>query len=257
MCGFSFTVFLSAFQLLPTAPFHILALGGTAPRPACSSASSPTRRRCRRRSPAPSPIASASGGSCIVCAPAITVFSAALRGGAVVQVMLALVLGARRVLVGPAVGLRRLRHRHRAAVAPRRRPGLLGLCQHPRRRGGAVDRPVGVRSRRLDGCCVSRPPALNLIMAFIAWRLPPDRRRRRLPALSLHPRPGRVARAGLGVTLFLYSFSYGGITSFVAHLCRAGRRHAAGALLHGLLPSPSSPPGRSSPAMPTGSATRG
>src|SRR4026207_1268572 len=28
MCGFSFTVFLSAFQLLPTAPFHILALGG-------------------------------------------------------------------------------------------------------------------------------------------------------------------------------------------------------------------------------------
>jgi MFS family permease len=29
MCGFSFTVFLSAFQLLPTAPFHILDLGGT------------------------------------------------------------------------------------------------------------------------------------------------------------------------------------------------------------------------------------
>src|SRR5579859_919958 len=29
MCGFSFTVFLSAFQLFPTAPFHILALGGS------------------------------------------------------------------------------------------------------------------------------------------------------------------------------------------------------------------------------------
>src|SRR3954451_18424768 len=28
MCGYLFTVFLSAFQLLPTAPFHILALGG-------------------------------------------------------------------------------------------------------------------------------------------------------------------------------------------------------------------------------------
>jgi MFS family permease len=28
MCGYSFTVFLSAFQLFPTAPFHILALGG-------------------------------------------------------------------------------------------------------------------------------------------------------------------------------------------------------------------------------------
>src|SRR5687768_13427058 len=29
MCGFSFTVFLSAFQLFPTAPFHILDLGGS------------------------------------------------------------------------------------------------------------------------------------------------------------------------------------------------------------------------------------
>ena len=29
MFGFSFTVFLSAFQLLPTAPFHILSLGGS------------------------------------------------------------------------------------------------------------------------------------------------------------------------------------------------------------------------------------
>lgn len=29
MCGFSFTVFLSAFQLLPVAPFRILALGGS------------------------------------------------------------------------------------------------------------------------------------------------------------------------------------------------------------------------------------
>ena len=29
MCGFSFTVFLSALQLLPTAPFHIHDLGGS------------------------------------------------------------------------------------------------------------------------------------------------------------------------------------------------------------------------------------
>src|ERR671935_2550818 len=29
MCGFTFTVFLSAFQLLPTAPFRIRELGGT------------------------------------------------------------------------------------------------------------------------------------------------------------------------------------------------------------------------------------
>src|SRR5690606_7203115 len=29
MCGYSFTVFLSAFQLFPTAPFHIIDLGGS------------------------------------------------------------------------------------------------------------------------------------------------------------------------------------------------------------------------------------
>jgi MFS family permease len=29
MCGYSFTVFVSVFQLLPTAPFHILDLGQT------------------------------------------------------------------------------------------------------------------------------------------------------------------------------------------------------------------------------------
>ena len=29
MCGFTFTVFLSAFQLLPTAPFHIKDMGGS------------------------------------------------------------------------------------------------------------------------------------------------------------------------------------------------------------------------------------
>ena len=29
MCSFSFTVFVSAFMLFPTAPFHILDIGGT------------------------------------------------------------------------------------------------------------------------------------------------------------------------------------------------------------------------------------
>src|SRR5207253_8768828 len=29
MCAYSFTVFLSVFQLLPTAPYHVLDLGGT------------------------------------------------------------------------------------------------------------------------------------------------------------------------------------------------------------------------------------
>ena len=48
MCGFTFTVFLSAFQLLPTAPFHILDMGGSHVRVGSVSGSS----RIRPRSPA-------------------------------------------------------------------------------------------------------------------------------------------------------------------------------------------------------------
>jgi predicted MFS family arabinose efflux permease len=58
--------------------------------------------------------------------------------------------------------------------------------------------------------------ALNLVMASIAWRLPPDAPR---------PEPQRVISLRslmewrvllLSFTLFLYAFGYGGITSFVA-----------------------------------------
>lgn len=58
--------------------------------------------------------------------------------------------------------------------------------------------------------------SLNLLMAIIAWRLPPDTRRA-MPPLSLRPADLVEWRVLLGaVTLFLYSFGYGGVTSFVA-----------------------------------------
>ena len=57
---------------------------------------------------------------------------------------------------------------------------------------------------------------LNIIMAVIAWRLPPDKRHD-AREWSLHPADLVEWRVLIGaVTLFLYSFSYGGITSFVA-----------------------------------------
>jgi predicted MFS family arabinose efflux permease len=57
---------------------------------------------------------------------------------------------------------------------------------------------------------------LNIIMAVIAWRLPPDKRHES-HGRSLHPADLIEWRVLIGaVTLFLYSFSYGGITSFVA-----------------------------------------
>ena len=57
--------------------------------------------------------------------------------------------------------------------------------------------------------------ALNLVMAAIAWHLPSDRTGGgALPDRLHHMVEWRVLI--LGVTLFLYAFSYGGITSFAA-----------------------------------------
>jgi MFS family permease len=57
--------------------------------------------------------------------------------------------------------------------------------------------------------------ALNVLMAIIAWRLPPQR----VPAAPEGARRGRMIEWRvliLSFTLFLYSFGYGGITSFTA-----------------------------------------
>jgi MFS family permease len=57
---------------------------------------------------------------------------------------------------------------------------------------------------------------LNIVMAFIAWRLPHDTRHEGV-VHSMRPADLVEWRVLVGaVTLFLYSFSYGGITSFVA-----------------------------------------
>jgi MFS family permease len=59
--------------------------------------------------------------------------------------------------------------------------------------------------------------ALNLVMAIIAWRLPKDTAHAAAATRAL--RPGDLIEWRVlivGFTLFLYAFSYGGITSFVA-----------------------------------------
>ncbi|MGE3190799.1 MAG: MFS transporter, partial [Vicinamibacterales bacterium] len=58
--------------------------------------------------------------------------------------------------------------------------------------------------------------ALNVTMCAIAWALPPDHRR---PAAPLSLRASSLVEWRVlfaSFTLFLYSFGYGGITSFVA-----------------------------------------
>jgi hypothetical protein len=48
MCGFTFTVFLSVFQILPVAPFHVIDLGGSTFASGLFLGFSPTPRRSPR-----------------------------------------------------------------------------------------------------------------------------------------------------------------------------------------------------------------
>jgi len=216
MCGFTFTVFLSAFQLLPTAPFRILALGGTAATAGLflgflTYASALT-------APVTGTLADRIGKRriLIVSSAAIAVLSLCYAVIDDYRVMLALVilhgcfwsglLAASAAYITDIVPAARraegisywgLSTVFAIAIAP-----TLGLWVYGR--GGWFLLCLGAA-------------ALNLMMMGIAWSLPEESRR---PAgATLAALRGRLVDWKvllLSVTLFLYSFGYGGITSFVA-----------------------------------------
>lgn len=213
MFGFTFTVFLSAFQLLPTAPYHIIELGGS----------------------------KLAAGLFLGFLTYASAFSAPLTGG------LADRLGKRRMLIGCSLALAGFSAVY--SVLPDYRvllalvlahgvfwSGLLSASSayitdivpaHRRAEGIsywglsnilaiAVAPTVGfaVYARGWGWLC-AESVLLNLAMAVIAWRLPPDAR----PAGRGLAHQGPIVEwhvLALSITLFLYSFGYGGITSFVA-----------------------------------------
>lgn len=218
MSGFSFTVFLSAFQLFPTAPFRILALGGTKVEAGlflgfltyASALSAPftgalADRFGRRRTLvtcsliiagfAAAYLVTESPGSMLALAFAHGVFWSGLlsASGAYATELMPV---SRRA---EGISYWGLASTLAVAVAP-----SIGLWLW---RGGWV--PV----------CIS-VGTLNLGMAAIAWALPDDRAHR-------NPHPP-ILGAGrwhdilewrvtvVAFTMFLYSFGYGGVTSFVA-----------------------------------------
>jgi len=213
MCGFSFTVFLSAFQLLPTAPFHILALGGGTPAAGLflgfltySSAFS---------APVTGTLADRIGTRriLIISSIAITGFSIAYAMIPRYQVMLALVLvhGVfwSGLLTGSAAYMTNI------LPESRRAEGIAywGLSTIA---AIAVAPSIGFWMFQFGWSALCLEAAfLNILMAIIAWRLPPQ-------PLAATPEGGRTGRLiewrilFLSFTLFLYSFGYGGITSFTA-----------------------------------------
>jgi len=240
MCGFSFTVFLSAFQLFPTAPFHILALGGSTFASGlflgiltyASAFSAPLTGALVDRAGAKQVL--------VVASLVITAFSIAYAVVPSYRAMLALVavhgVFWSGLLTGSGAYMTSILPEHRRAE------GLAywGLSTIA---AIAVAPTIGFWVFRFGWSVLCfEAAALNVLMACIAWSLPPEPRP--LPSSRVaasEPRErsepakrgasehaGEVGRAKppgsliewrvlmLSFTLFLYSFGYGGVTSFTA-----------------------------------------
>jgi MFS family permease len=220
MCGFSFAVFLSAFQLFPTAPFRIRDLGGStfvaglflACLTFASAVSAPftgamadrfgLRRTLR------------------VGGVALTLFSAGYA-----------VLPDYRLMLGLTV----LHGLFWSAVLTASAAYMIGILPPSRRAEGisywglasvlalAVGPTIGFWLYHFGWftlCAVMG--LLNLLVAVIAWQLPAEQPH---PARDPGVPPGPLIEwrvLVLSGTLLLYSYSYGAITSFAAMYAEAG-----------------------------------
>ena len=213
MCGFTFTVFLSAFQLLPTAPFHILDLGGS------TFASGLFLGFLTYSSAISAPFTGAFADRfgqrrvLIVTSLALAVFSLAYAFIADYRILLALV-----VIHGVFwSGLLSASAAYMTNLLPERRRaegiGYWGLSSVA---AIAVAPTVGfwIYQRGWLWLCILGA-CLNIVMAAIAFNLRRDR-------MSIAPGRRKTQRLLewrvliISGCLFLYSFGYGGITSFTA-----------------------------------------
>ena len=214
MCGFTFTVFLFTFQLLPTAPYHIIDLGGSTATAGLflgfltySSAFS---------APLTGAFADRVGQRriLIVTSLALAVFSMIYAVLTDVRIMLAVAIlhgifwsG---LLSASSAYMTHLLPEHRRAEGI----GYWGLSTLL---AVAVSPTVGFWIYKRGWIWVCGFAAiLNLVMASIAWRLK-DHPRSDVGE-AVHPPAGFLEWRVLivSITLALYSFGYGGITSFAA-----------------------------------------
>ena len=211
MCGFSFTVFLSAFQLLPTAPFHILDLGGT------TFASGLFLGFLTYSSAFSAPLTGAMADRLgprrvlMTSSVALTLFSVAYGVITDYRWMLALVL-----IHGVFwSGLLSASAAYMTNMLPeRRRAEGIGYWGLSTVAAIAVAPTVGFWIYRRGWwwlCALGA--ALNVMMGVIAFFL------KETPLDTPHERERGILEWRvliISLALFLYSFGYGGITSFAA-----------------------------------------
>ncbi len=224
MCGFTFTVFLSAFQLLPTAPFHILDLGGS------TFAAGLFLGFLTYASALSAPLTGALGDrigrrrTLIIASAVILLCAIGYAVTTSYPVMLALVVvhGVfwSGLLSASAAYLTNL-------LPEQRRAEGIGYWGMSSIAAIAVAPPIAFWIMQHGGwrwICISCG-TLNLLMGAIACALPDDRVvevQLRLPLgrarwVDAWGRPFVEWRIlALSLTLFLYSFGYGAITSFSA-----------------------------------------
>jgi MFS family permease len=214
--AYNLIVFLSAFQLLPTAPFHILSLGGSATEAGlflgfltyASAISAPITGALADRF--------GKRNMLLMAAIALTVFSLLYAVAPSYQIILALVLI--HGIFWSFLLSSSSAYMTDIIPASRRAEGL-GYSGFASILGIAIAPWIGLWIFDHGGwslLCLESA-VLNLLMAVIAWRLPKDATHAAATARRLRPADLIEWRVLIvAVTLFLYSFSYGGITSFVA-----------------------------------------
>lgn len=216
MCAFTFTVFLSAFQLLPVVPFHILELGGG------TFAAGLFLAFLTYASALSAPFTGALGDRfgkrlmLLVCSIALAGFLAVYAVVPGYRLLLALVV-AHGVFWS---GLLSASSAYMTDFIPEtRRAEGIGYWGMSTMLAVAVAPSVGFYFHARGWVVVCTVTALlNLAMAGIAWSLPAEPRRETCATREPLRLRGLVEWrvVAVSLSLFLVSFGYGGITSFAA-----------------------------------------